>query len=61
MIHRRPDGAFAATERGSAFLTETYQVHGEVTEELPRSLAEQLPNTGWPQHHRPVPLSFPVT
>jgi hypothetical protein len=34
MIHRRPDGAFAATERGSAFLTETYQVHGEVTEEL---------------------------
>lgn len=34
MIHRRPDGGFSATERGSAFLTEIYQVHGEVTEEL---------------------------
>ncbi|MEV0325075.1 hypothetical protein CA850_21065 [Micromonospora echinospora] len=34
MIHRRPDGAFSATERGAAFLAEIYQVHGEVTEEL---------------------------
>jgi hypothetical protein len=34
MIHRRADGAFSATERGSAFLAEIYQVHAEVTEEL---------------------------
>ena len=34
MIHRRPDGALAATERGAAFLAELYQVHAEVTEEL---------------------------
>ncbi|MET8229109.1 hypothetical protein ABZS77_00315 [Micromonospora sp. NPDC005298] len=34
MIHRRPDGALSATERGAAFLTELYQVHAEVTEEL---------------------------
>ncbi|MEV4480240.1 hypothetical protein [Micromonospora coxensis] len=33
-ITRRPDGGFAATERGADFLTEMYQVHGEVTEEL---------------------------
>ena len=34
MIVRQPDGGFAATERGTDFLTEIYQVHGEVTEEL---------------------------
>ncbi|GGM00108.1 MULTISPECIES: hypothetical protein [Micromonospora] len=34
MLHRRADGAFSATERGAAFLTEIYQVHAEVTEEL---------------------------
>ncbi|MFJ6199849.1 hypothetical protein [Micromonospora sp. NPDC092111] len=34
MIVRRPDGGFTATERGADFLSETYQVHGEVTEEL---------------------------
>ncbi|MFC4149358.1 hypothetical protein ACFO0M_24175 [Micromonospora mangrovi] len=34
MVHRLPDGGFAATERGIAFLAEIYQVHGEVTEEL---------------------------
>ncbi|GIJ78988.1 hypothetical protein SAMN05443287_10754 [Micromonospora phaseoli] len=34
MLHRRPDGGLAATERGSAFLAELYQVHAEVTEEL---------------------------
>ncbi|MEV1144222.1 hypothetical protein [Micromonospora sp. NPDC049799] len=34
MIHRRPDGGLSATERGLAFLTELYQVHAEVTEEL---------------------------
>ncbi|WP_433127842.1 hypothetical protein ACQPWW_33810 [Micromonospora sp. CA-240977] len=34
MLHRRPDGALCATERGTAFLTELYQVHAEVTEEL---------------------------
>ncbi|MGN9812289.1 hypothetical protein ACTMSW_23405 [Micromonospora sp. BQ11] len=34
MIHRRPDGGLSATERGTAFLTELYQVHAEVTEEL---------------------------
>ncbi|MEV2237870.1 hypothetical protein [Micromonospora sp. NPDC049891] len=34
MIHRRPDGGLAATERGMAFLAELYQVHAEVTEEL---------------------------
>ncbi|PWR13271.1 hypothetical protein DKT68_01270 [Micromonospora acroterricola] len=34
MIHRRPDGALSATERGAAFLAELYQVHAEVTEEL---------------------------
>ncbi|MDZ5446308.1 hypothetical protein U2F26_26840 [Micromonospora sp. 4G57] len=28
------DGGFSATERGLAFLTEIYQVHAEVTEEL---------------------------
>ncbi|BCJ59545.1 hypothetical protein [Micromonospora endophytica] len=34
MVHRAPDGALTATERGLAFLTELYQVHAEVTEEL---------------------------
>ncbi|MEU7617628.1 hypothetical protein AB0B27_16275 [Micromonospora rifamycinica] len=34
MIARRPDGGFTATERGADFLTELYQVHAEVTEEL---------------------------
>ncbi|MDG4761299.1 hypothetical protein [Micromonospora sp. WMMD710] len=34
MLHRRPDGALSATERGAAFLTELYQVHADVTEEL---------------------------
>ncbi|MEU7608991.1 hypothetical protein [Micromonospora sp. NPDC049204] len=34
MLHRRPDGSLSATERGAAFLTELYQVHAEVTEEL---------------------------
>ncbi|MEU4472585.1 hypothetical protein [Micromonospora sp. NPDC023888] len=34
MLHRRPDGALSATERGAAFLAELYQVHAEVTEEL---------------------------
>ncbi|MCG5454015.1 hypothetical protein PSH03_000196 [Micromonospora sp. PSH03] len=34
MIYRGPDGALSATERGAAFLTELYQVHAEVTEEL---------------------------
>lgn len=34
MIYRSPDGALSATERGAAFLTELYQVHAEVTEEL---------------------------
>ncbi|MEU5553417.1 hypothetical protein ABZ738_26930 [Micromonospora sp. NPDC047793] len=34
MIHRRPDGGLTATERGTAFLAELYQVHAEVTEEL---------------------------
>ncbi|WP_320068992.1 hypothetical protein [Micromonospora sp. RTGN7] len=34
MLHRRPNGCFSATERGYAFLTEIYQVHAEVTEEL---------------------------
>ncbi|MGQ5260604.1 hypothetical protein ACTWLT_07600 [Micromonospora sp. ZYX-F-536] len=34
MLHRSPDGALWATERGAAFLTELYQVHAEVTEEL---------------------------
>ncbi|MFI0792155.1 hypothetical protein ACH4OY_05540 [Micromonospora rubida] len=34
MLHRRPDGCFSATERGQAFLTEIYQIHAEVTEEL---------------------------
>ncbi|RLP93132.1 hypothetical protein EAD89_07135 [Micromonospora sp. BL4] len=34
MLHRRPDGGLSATERGAAFLTELYQVHAEVTEEL---------------------------
>ncbi|MFF0174416.1 hypothetical protein ACWD6L_02160 [Micromonospora profundi] len=34
MIHRRPDGGLCATERGLAFLTELYQVHAEVTDEL---------------------------
>ncbi|MFG1915047.1 hypothetical protein [Micromonospora sp. NPDC048898] len=34
MLHRGPDGALSATERGAAFLTELYQVHAEVTEEL---------------------------
>ncbi|MEU8164419.1 hypothetical protein [Micromonospora parva] len=34
MIYRSPDGTLSATERGAAFLTELYQVHAEVTEEL---------------------------
>ena len=34
MIHRSPEGALSATERGLAFLAEIYQVHAEVTEEL---------------------------
>ncbi|MEU8386584.1 hypothetical protein [Micromonospora sp. NPDC048843] len=34
MIYRGTDGALSATERGAAFLTELYQVHAEVTEEL---------------------------
>ncbi|WP_422737450.1 hypothetical protein ACN263_29360 [Micromonospora sp. WMMD729] len=34
MLHRRPDGALSATERGAAFLGELHQVHVEVTEEL---------------------------
>ncbi|MEU1395953.1 hypothetical protein ABZ403_07775 [Micromonospora zamorensis] len=34
MLHRSPDGTLSATERGAAFLTELYQVHAEVTEEL---------------------------
>ncbi|MFC0004170.1 hypothetical protein [Micromonospora siamensis] len=34
MITRRADGGFTATERGAGFLTEIYQVHAEVTEEL---------------------------
>ncbi|TDC00351.1 hypothetical protein E1091_05075 [Micromonospora fluostatini] len=34
MLHRRADGAIWATDRGTAFLAEMYQVHGEVTEEL---------------------------
>ncbi|MGC5306186.1 hypothetical protein [Micromonospora zamorensis] len=34
MLHRGPDGTLSATERGAAFLTELYQVHAEVTEEL---------------------------
>ncbi|MFF0152599.1 hypothetical protein [Micromonospora sp. NPDC005203] len=34
MLHRRRDGSLSATERGAAFLTELYQVHAEVTEEL---------------------------
>ncbi|MFB9851773.1 hypothetical protein ACFFMR_15465 [Micromonospora andamanensis] len=34
MIHRRPDGGLTATERGTAFLAELYQVHAEVTDEL---------------------------
>ncbi|MEV6691412.1 hypothetical protein AB0M35_08085 [Micromonospora sp. NPDC051196] len=34
MVHRRPDGTLAATERGAAFLAELYQVHAEVAEEL---------------------------
>ncbi|MER7166447.1 hypothetical protein ABT336_10340 [Micromonospora sp. NPDC000207] len=34
MLHRRGNGAFSATERGTAFLGELYQVHAEVTEEL---------------------------
>ncbi|WP_422754097.1 hypothetical protein [Micromonospora sp. WMMD708] len=33
-IARRPDGGITATERGVDFLTELYQVHAEVTEEL---------------------------
>ncbi|MET8280476.1 hypothetical protein [Micromonospora sp. NPDC005174] len=33
-IHRRPDGRLSATERGTTFLGELYQVHAEVTEEL---------------------------
>ncbi|GAB3950272.1 hypothetical protein GCM10027614_50460 [Micromonospora vulcania] len=34
MIHRRPDGALSATDRGAAFLAELHRVHAEVTEEL---------------------------
>ncbi|WCN81427.1 hypothetical protein [Micromonospora sp. LH3U1] len=34
MLHRSPGGALSATERGAAFLSELYQVHAEVTEEL---------------------------
>lgn len=34
MIHRRADGAFSATDRGAAFLSEVYQLHAEVTAEL---------------------------
>ncbi|MDG4806809.1 hypothetical protein O7634_08600 [Micromonospora sp. WMMD1120] len=34
MVHRNPKGDLSATERGAAFLTELYQVHAEVTEEL---------------------------
>ncbi|MET7707171.1 hypothetical protein [Micromonospora sp. NPDC005413] len=34
MLYRDPDGSLCATERGTAFLTELYQVHAEVTEEL---------------------------
>ncbi|WP_410810714.1 hypothetical protein [Micromonospora sp. 067-2] len=34
MLHRGPGGALSATERGTAFLAELYQVHAEVTEEL---------------------------
>ncbi|WP_334432035.1 hypothetical protein [Micromonospora sp. CPCC 206060] len=34
MIHRRDDGGFLATERGSAFLTDIYQLHARATREL---------------------------
>ncbi|MEV4197409.1 hypothetical protein [Micromonospora globbae] len=34
MLHRRPDGGVAATERGLAFLGELWQLHAEVTAEL---------------------------
>ncbi|MEV4810142.1 hypothetical protein [Micromonospora avicenniae] len=34
MLHRRPDGGLAATERGLAFLAELWQLHAEVTAEL---------------------------
>ncbi|GGO07571.1 hypothetical protein [Micromonospora parathelypteridis] len=34
MLHRHPNGGLSATDRGAAFLTELYQVHAEVTEEL---------------------------
>ncbi|MET8123397.1 hypothetical protein [Micromonospora sp. NPDC005189] len=34
MLYRDPDGSLCATERGTAYLTELYQVHAEVTEEL---------------------------
>ncbi|MFG1778984.1 hypothetical protein ACGFIR_00365 [Micromonospora sp. NPDC049051] len=34
MIHRSADGELSATERGTAFLAELWQVHAEVTEEL---------------------------
>ncbi|MEO3745271.1 hypothetical protein [Plantactinospora sp. B5E13] len=34
MIHRQDDGGICATERGRAFLTELYQLHARVTEEI---------------------------
>ncbi|WP_328421814.1 hypothetical protein OG470_06700 [Micromonospora sp. NBC_00389] len=43
MLHRGPDGALSATERGTAFLTELYQVHAEVTEELWAGHDERVP------------------
>ncbi|MFG1868020.1 hypothetical protein [Micromonospora arborensis] len=42
MLHRGPDGALSATERGAAFLAELYQVHAEVTEELWDGHAERV-------------------
>ncbi|MET8353594.1 hypothetical protein [Micromonospora sp. NPDC005206] len=43
MIHRRPDGGLSATDLGAAFLTELYQVHAEVTEELWAGQDERVP------------------